>query len=196
MSTYTVNPSASATSSQSLDPSKSLLCAVLDDGRIALVRVIGRGNFCNSVPFKNFSLKMQESAGTRMIIDLQYCESMDSTFMGVLAGMCLTQMKSNAGRISVVNANEHCRRLLKNLGIIHLLDLRTGDVAEVQRAEDEDKFAPAKCPQGSRVEQICTMLEAHRELVRLDQKNEVQFQAVIEYLEKSLQEERDSKAPH
>lgn len=196
MSSYTANPSAPATSSQPADPSKSLLCAVLDDGRIALVRVVGRGNFGISIPFKNFALKMQERGGVKFVIDLQYCESMDSTFMGVLAGICLAQIKSNAGRVAVVNANEHCRRLLKNLGIIHLLDLRTGAVAEVQRAEDEDQFAPAKNSSGSKLEQICTMLEAHKELVRLDQKNEVQFQAVIEYLEKSLQEERDSKAPH
>lgn len=176
------------------DPAKSLLCAVLDNGDIALVRVVGRGNFSNSVPFKNFAAKLQATGkDLKFVIDLQNCDSMDSTFMGVLAGICLTQLKGGLNKVIVVNANDHCKRLLKNLGLTHLLELRTGPLAEVERAEDV--FAPAKETQANRIDQICMMLEAHKELVRLDSKNEVQFQAVIEYLEKSLQDEGGCPPP-
>lgn len=175
-------------SAENQDISRNLLCAVIDNGEIALVRVIGRGNFSSAVPFKNFaSLLQNKGADLKFILDLQQCESMDSTFMGVLAGICITQMKTGRGKVIVVNANDHCKRLLKNLGLTHLLDLRAGNIVEVERAEDQ--LAPAPAASVNRVEQICTTLEAHKELVRLDQQNEVKFQAVIEYLEKSLQEE-------
>ena len=168
------------------DPNRDLLCAVLDDGKIALVRVVGRGSFANSMALKRFAAHMQsQNKNFRFIVDLDLCESMDSTFMGVIAGIAITQIRAGGPRVTVVNPSQQCHKLLKNLGLEHLVDLRTGPVNEVGRAE----FRPAEATPASRAEQICLTLQAHKQLVDIDQKNEVRFQAVIEYLEKSLSEE-------
>lgn len=182
-----------STSPEEQDPSRSLLCAVIDGGEIALVRVVGRGNFGNSMALKRFAAQLhaQGKPGS-LIVDLSACDSMDSTFMGVLAGICITQMQSRAKAI-VLNANDHCRRLLKNLGLTHLVDMRAGQIAQAERAEAS--LAPARPVEASRLEQICLTLQAHKELVRLDEQNEIRFQAVIEYLEKSLDQSKSFDRP-
>lgn len=173
---------------QGHDPNNDLLCAVLDEGAIALVRLNGRGCFANSMGLKDFSTRLQErNRALTFIIDLANCESMDSTFMGVMAGIAITQIRNKAPKAIVLNANDHCIRLLKNLGVGQLVDIRRGSSEEVSRAEDQ--FRPTQNRELGRTEQICLTLQAHKQLVNLDKQNEVRFQAVIEYLEKSLTEE-------
>lgn len=171
------------------DPDKDLLCAVVAEDEIALVRVFGRGCFANSSSLKQFSAHVQKCFGQpKFIVDLHHCDSMDSTFMGVLAHIAVHQLRSRGPRTVVVNASDHCQRLLKNLGIGSIIDLRSGSIEEVEKAEDH--LRPAEPNTVSRAEQICLTLQAHKELVNLDSGNEVRFQAVIEYLEKSLEEEK------
>lgn len=178
----------STTTPPQQDPTKSLLCAVIDNGTIALVRVVGRGNFSNAMSLKQFAGHLQKPGKTlRFILDLDECEAMDSTFMGVLACISIIQQKDFGSKLIVVNANDHCRRLLKNLGLTHLVDMRSQPVEEVERAAGE--FHPAEQTEVSKLDQICLTLQAHKQLVRIDEQNEVRFQAVIEYLEKSLEEE-------
>lgn len=171
-----------------VDPSRTILCAVLDEGQIALVRVLGRGNFGNSLPLKKFAGHVSRlSNEQKFIVDLHECETMDSTFMGVLAGICINANQRPGSKVIVLNANDQCQRLLKNLGLTHLLELRAGTTGEVERAEAV--LRPVESVEANRVEKICLTLQAHKDLVKVDGKNDIQFQAVIEYLEKSLQAE-------
>jgi len=172
------------------DPNKSILCAVVDDGEIALVRVVGRGNFSNSVALKRFAAHVQKASDKKptFILDLGECEAMDSTFMGVLASIAIIQTQTFQNKVIVLNANDHCRRLLKNLGLSHLVEIRQGQLAEADRGAAS--LQPAAATNVSHLEQICMTLQAHKELVKLDEGNELRFCAVIEYLEKSLEEEK------
>lgn len=168
-------------------PQQSILCAMIDDGNFAVVRVIGRGCFNNSVALRDFLLRAErESPNHQPIIDLAECDAMDSTFMGLLAGSARTLMESGR-RMILVNVSQHCFKLLKNLGVSQLVDIRKDVPQSVSDAEHA--LEPAAIKEASRTEQICLTLQAHKQLVDLDEQNEVRFQAVIEYLEKSLEEE-------
>jgi anti-anti-sigma factor len=170
------------------EAARNLLCAVLDEGRFAIVRVIGRGNFSNSMALKNFAtLCYQRQPKAQLVIDLQQCDAMDSTFMGVVAGIAIANTRKGAPKIVVTNASDHCRRLLRNLGLASLLDFRA--VEDPHADQINAALAPATPVAPSRLEQICLTLQAHKELVAIDEQNGVRFQAVIEYLEKSLAEE-------
>lgn len=172
------------------DASRTILCAVLEEGRIGLVRVLGRGSFSNSLPLKRFSdhfISLRQE-GQKFVLDLHECETMDSTFMGVVAGICISLVQQDGGRVVAVNVNDHCQRLLKNLGLTHLLEIRSGGSKDLARGEK--KLAPPEeNGESDKLRQICLTLEAHKDLIKVDEQNEVRFQAVIEYLEKSLQEE-------
>lgn len=168
---------------------RGISCAVLDGGEIALVRISGRGCFSNSLAMKRFASHAQKrGADLKFIVDLKDCDSMDSTFMGVMAGIVIHHTQNKMPKVIVINAGDHCKKCLKNLGLLPLLDVRAGHVKELDRAEDA--LAPAPVAEPSRLDQICLTLQAHQQLVKLDEQNEVRFQAVIEYLEKSLEEEK------
>lgn len=179
---------AMKTPAEEVDLSRSLQCAVLDGGEIAVVRVLSRGNFNNSMPLKRFAQLVQsEGKVQRFVVDLQFCESMDSTFMGVLAGIAIAMYQKQKAKLVVFGASDHCKRLLKNLGLLPLVELKDGQMTELERSEGSLKSADsAAC---TRIEQIYLTLNAHKELCRIDSQNEMRFQAVIEYLEKSLNEE-------
>lgn len=171
-----------------------LSCAVLEAEKLAVIRLSGKGNFLTSVPLKKFSEHLQKTNKVNdLIVDLGGCETMDSTFMGVLASVGMVQIRRGARKLIIANANEHCRKLLKTLGIARLLE-----VHEPQESGDHQKILnkaagqlePMAQEALSHTDQICHTLEAHRTLVRADGENEIRFQSVIHYLEKSLETEK------
>lgn len=170
-----------------------ILCAVTPDTAIAVVRVRGKGSMQNAPALKQFADRLQgDGSSHRFIIDLQFCDALDSTFLGVLAAIALAQRKAGNGATTVINANDYCRRILNTMGLVHILELRDGPAKEqatVDAAASELVRAVAT-PTG-RVDQICLLLQAHRDLSELGEDNKVQFQSVIECLEKSLAAEKN-----
>lgn len=165
-----------------------LQVSLVDDGAIAVVRVVGRGSFQNCISLKRFAEQVQSDGGRhRFLVDLSQCETMDSTFMGVLASIAIGQTAAGAGKLVVLNCNAQTMRLLKTLGLVTMMDVRSGTAPELNRAEASLKATAT--PEVTRLEQLCMTLQAHRELIALDEKNEVRFQSVVKYLEDSLARE-------
>ena len=54
-----------------------------------VIRLDGRASFLNSACLRDFVSQMLKSGKTRFAIDFLRCTSMDSTFLGVLAGAAL-----------------------------------------------------------------------------------------------------------
>lgn len=170
------------------DPGKSLFCSVLEEEGIALVRVVGRGSFSNSLAFKNFTSYLgRKHPGIRIVIDFQNCEAVDSTFMGVLVGVVLAARHGNRPALTILNVNESCLKSLKQLGVLPLLEVCRIDEEELEKAGE--MLEPTPEAQASQRDQILLTLKAHRQLVEIDKENAPRFQGVIEYLEKSLEEE-------
>src|SRR5690606_28022450 len=91
---------------------KDIQVALIDDEHTAVVRVTGRGNFMNSVPLKKFADRLgSKGRPDRFIMDLADCETLDSTFMGVLASISLLQSRNGRNRLVVCNANDHIHKL-------------------------------------------------------------------------------------
>jgi len=187
-----MRPTDPQTSSEPLsDP--SIQCTTLSGSNVAIVRVVGRGTFLNSVPLAQFAEHLQAQSGDKhkFVVDLSECPTMDSTFMGTLAKITLRQMQLDNGKLTICNANDHNRRLLKTLGLSHVMDLRQKSLDELER--DDLELHPAEAPPVSRLERICHMIEAHEKLVDLETDNEVRFSNVLKYLRQSLEEEKQSR---
>lgn len=172
-----------------------VLCAVLPDEDIAVVRVVGRGNFANSMPLKSFTDHLhKEGRPQEFILDLSQCETLDSTFMGTVACISLNQSRGGRRKAIVLNASEHVRRLLKTLGLTALVEMRDSSPVDTQHIQKADgTWSHADGQDLSRLEQIVHTLEAHKTLVKIDEENEVRFQSVIHYLEQSL---KNAEAGH
>lgn len=187
-----MRPTDPQTASEPLsDP--SIQCTTLESAPVAIVRVVGRGTFLNSVPLAQFADHFQACPGDqhKFIVDLTECPTMDSTFMGTLAKITIRQTQQNNGKLIICNANDHNRRLLKTLGLSHVMDLRLKSPDEL--SQEPLQLHPAEAHPMSRLDRICHMIEAHENLVDLETENEIRFSNVLKYLRQSLEEEKDCR---
>ena len=114
-------------------PSPSLAVAVLE--KTAFIKIPGRANFTSSIEFKTIVGELRQRGFERFILDLRECVTMDSTFLGVLAGLALRnadgQECTTDGeklQLSLLNPNERIADLLENLGVVHLFAVMNEEV--------------------------------------------------------------------
>jgi anti-anti-sigma factor len=144
------------------------------------VRVEGRATHLNSHLLKQFVSSSIEQKRGPYQIDLSKCTYMDSTFLGMMAGIASRAMGHSLPPIKLVNPTERVRGMLENLGIIHLFEIVQGptDPAVVKKIEGKAVSAEEKTRD---------MLEAHQTLVSISKDNEVKFRDVIALLQEKMQ---------
>lgn len=181
-----------ATSAETQRQAQNLVqCAVLDDGDVAIVRLNGRGSFLNSMPFKQFADHLAKQNKPReFIVDLAECETMDSTFLGVLAAISIAQERGGRPRVVVLNASDHVVRLLRTLGLMRLVDTNAGASALTAARVADSSFSAAADGGATRDERASHALEAHKLLCEVEAENKARFQSVIQSLEESLKKEQ------
>ena len=87
-----------------------------------VVRIEGRASFLNSACLRDFISQMIKSGKTRFVIDFLRCTSMDSTFLGVLAGFALELRKlPQKGSLILTRMGQRNLELVRNLGLHKLL---------------------------------------------------------------------------
>ncbi len=171
----------------------SLFVALADHG--AIVKVNGRANVTSSVAFKRLISELRERGVNRFVLDLSDCVTMDSTFLGVLAGTALKLSETthplspktdasppSPSRLHLLNPNQRVSDLLDNLGVADLFCTVRCDVppapAEYQSAPEE--IHP------SRLEVVRTCLQAHQLLMDLNPENISKFKDVTQFLAEDL----------
>lgn len=149
-----------------------------------LVRIEGRASFQNSACLRDFINEMIQRGKTRFIIDFLHCASMDSTFLGVLAGaaIALRQRTNNNGSMILVRLGPRNLELVRNLGLHRLLTVDAGDFPMTFEHRD----AALICPDRTELENARLVLEAHENLVSADESNRAKFQDVLVFLKNRL----------
>lgn len=164
--------------------SPSLLAAIAD--QIALVKIVGRANFSLSVHFKALMLGLRGKGFKDFVLDLTECSTMDSTFLGVLAGLVLNPAESRPTPeticLQLLNPNQRVSDLLENLGVAHLFTMING------RNPVESALEPSPPPEvsASREEISRTCLEAHQLLMKVNPENIPKFKEVTQFLAEDL----------
>ena len=148
------------------------------------VQVQGKGSFQNSPGLKAFAREMIQRGHRHFAVDLADCPTMDSTFMGTLAGVALRLRDLGEGELRVVNPNMRNAELLMGLGLDQVLLLEREPV-RVPCATTADPMAPHQSIDKRAVTQ--TMLGAHEALCESDANNRARFKDVLEYLKEDLQ---------
>jgi len=172
----------------------TLQFAELPDG-IVIVKVIGKGTFATSYGLTKLADRICAKCGPgkyTFIIDLEQCESMDSTFMGALAAIALRQRQDCKRLLVIINPNKHTHKLLDTLGISRFVEIRGGESQTQVEQVPETAFKEEKAAAGNKVEMLLHMLETHKKLCEVDTGNEVRFQSVLKYLQESLDREQNS----
>ncbi|MDZ4401346.1 STAS domain-containing protein [Prosthecobacter sp.] len=158
-------------------------------GRVFWMRVDGRGTFQNSLQAKKALQRVITQGMTNLVVDLERCPMMDSTFLGMLTGAALNLRESGGGSLSVLNANQRNLQLLTSLGLDHILQLDvegnlwTDERKEACNALQHCGETSAEC----KAAQTEHVLSAHQALAEVSDANECRFHDVIEFLEKELE---------
>ena len=135
---------------------------------------------------------MDSSDCGEFVVDLDECPAMDSTFMGTLAGLAC-RLLERKGKLSVVGLSERNRDSLVDLGLDSILDLEEENGQSPWRNHLESIRGRLKAWGGGpkNVAAAEEVLEAHRKLCEIDERNVSKFEAVLEVLEKETGDATD-----
>lgn len=155
------------------------------DSDPVLVRIDGRACFQNSACLRDFISALLKQGKTRFVLDFQNCTTMDSTFLGVLAGAAIELKKSApGGSLVLARVGQRNLELIRNLGLHRLLTVDAGDFAMAFNTCD----TALQCANRTELENARLVLEAHENLVSVDEANRAKFQDVLAFLKNRVEQ--------
>ena len=158
--------------------------------QLACIRIIGRANFTSSVDFKALVDELRQKGCNCFVLDLSECVLMDSTFLGVLAGLGLKLTSGNGGPVrhgvELFNPSPRIIDLLDTLGVLHLFKITQGTITPAVPTQTLE-HTPAN---PSKAEVTRTCLEAHETLIALSPANAARFKDVAQFLAEGLKKSK------
>lgn len=154
--------------------------------RCACVKIQGRANFTSSPDFNALITRLRERGFTHFVLELSECTLMDSTFLGVLAGLGLKLPRAEGDPdgpgLDLRNASSRITELLENVGVLHLFKTSLGELTVPATPEAcGESSAPA-----SRAELARICLQAHEQLMAINPDNVARFKDVTKFLAEDL----------
>ena len=155
----------------------------------AFVKLPGRANFGTSVEFKTLINELRTRGVNHFVLDLGECVTMDSTFLGVLAGLALRNSDGKEIdadgqklKLDLLNPNARVADLLDNLGVVHLFNVLNQENPCTALFEP----VPNGGPTATKEEISRNCLEAHELLMRINPENVPKFKEVTLFLAEDL----------
>ena len=142
----------------------------------------------NTGPLRDFFSMMLAQGRTRLAVDFRNCMSVDSTFLGIVAGAALELADLDPpGEMILSSMGPRNGELVRNLGLDKIATIV--DSLEIQaRVGAETSLGTDRIDKDERVRMI---VEAHKKLVKCDEANAERFQDVIAFLQKRSGWDRD-----
>ena len=163
------------------------------NGPAVWVKVEGKGSFLNSGNFKEFTREMVNRGFREFVVDLENCATMDSTFMGTMAGVALRLKDLGHGRLHVVHCGERSRDLLTSLGLDQIFTIHANGSMAPQCELLTERERTNDDASGQKIDQKRTILDAHEALCDVVPENQSKFKDVLAYLREDLQHEAATK---
>jgi anti-anti-sigma regulatory factor len=160
------------------------------------IRCEGKGSFLNSPSLKAFGVERIAAGERCLVVDLEACTGMDSTFMGTLAGLATRLTAQDGGILQIAGAGDRNRHSLEDLGLDFLIQIEPEAAAwrtDVQAIRSQLKSSgPAHSQNG--LQKAMHVLEAHQVLAGANEKNQQSFSNVVTLLESEVEAKRKSSA--
>ena len=155
------------------------------------IRCTSRGSFVNSPALKAISEKYIARNGRLIVVDLEICPGVDSTFMGTLAGLA-RKMMAQGGFLQIATPTQRTRAAMESLGLDMLVEIDPsgaiwqGDMESRRTQLTQDSRQEATADKMNELERTRHVLEAHNTLRSMNHKNNETFGYVCETLEEDL----------
>jgi len=150
----------------------------------ASVRVVGRANFASSPGFQSAVEELIADHPSRLVLDLEQCQLMDSTFLGVLAGGAVKFHQSTPApaNIELSNPNTRVSGLIESLGLRELFTERTGPL----ELPPDVRAKRVATQSATKIQLKETSLAAHEQLMRMSEANKEKFAELTRTLKDDL----------
>ncbi len=155
------------------------------NGPLVCVKIGGRACFAAGPSFRTLTEELCQRGQTQFLFDLTDCQQMDSTLLGLLAGLAIKLARTSAPAaertVKLLNVNKRIAELLESVGVDHLFTILS-DVPLNAAALDA-----VRTDAGAGREALAeASLEAHRTLMELDPGNVPKFKDVAQFLAEDL----------
>jgi anti-sigma B factor antagonist len=148
----------------------------------AFVRVYGRATFKIGPSLKQFGVMAVERGCRRFIVEMNNCAGMDSTFMGILAGLATT-LKKIEGSVVLRNLSEKNLFLVNMLGLSHLVTIDNSTQPGSSMPANGHVLGHSD---GDKKQMTEAMIDAHEILIEAAPDNIIKFKDVLAYLKEDL----------
>jgi len=155
------------------------------DDRHFFLKLSGHLKYRGSADFDQFLETFSDYLKNRdVLIDLTGAEYLDSTNLGLLARIADRMLTEQGKKTTIISTNEEITKLLINIGfdeffiiINHPEEFQT-DLQKIPELQDKERSMAAM------------MLDAHRALMKISEKNRETFRDVVTLLEKEVEGEK------
>ena len=160
----------------------STLCVAVVEPT-AFIKVPGRANYATSIDLKNLVGELRQRGFSEFVLDLRECLTMDSTFLGVLAGLVLrnNHPEPAAPTIELLNPNNRVLDLIENLGVLSMFKVKIEETPATLLFEPTGDL-----PEPTKEEVTRNCLEAHRTLMKINPANVPKFKEVTQFMAEDL----------
>ncbi|MDX9957258.1 MAG: STAS domain-containing protein [Clostridia bacterium] len=154
-----------------------------ESGNIVYIRAIGHitANTCAELKTRVFGRLEAKPPVDAVYVDLEHCDYMDSTFMGLLVGFNKRFLRFAEKPITILKANDTCLKLLKTIGVSRLVSLSDENIKFPEPLENLNAVRKAEASM---------LLRAHEDLMELSEENARRFAALRSVLKQSVDEEQ------
>jgi anti-anti-sigma regulatory factor len=150
--------------------------------------VDGKGDFQNAVQVKKACQSAFGQGRKHLVVDLQACLGMDSTFMGTLTSLAIKSKGVEGGSMCVLNADAKNQNLLVTLGLDQVLEVDVeGKSWQIERKRVLHSLALCREQAAAgKEEQSKHVLECHQQLAEINEENRLKFKDVIQFIEQEI----------
>lgn len=149
-----------------------------------IIKIRGRAGFQNASPISLFLQTMLREGKLDFVFDLEQCSGMDSTFLGILAGIAIEVRKTRPrGHVVLCRLSTRNAELVRNLGLHRILTLDEEGTVELPEKPREVLDDTAS---SGEVEKARLALKAHENLIEVNESNRGRFQDVVSFLKSRI----------
>lgn len=152
------------------------------DAQLYFIKMSGNLRFTLGREFDNLlNMIFCDPDFQNIMIDLREAEYLDSTILGLLAKAANFMIKKFRKKALMLSVNENINCLLENIGLSEVFTI-------IDRGAAPESLKNLPETRRNEWEDALTILNAHRQLVSLNEKNRQAFKNVVELLEKETRE--------
>lgn len=148
---------------------------------IYIIKLVGNLTYTTSGDFDAFINRiLTEASFSNILVDLSETESLDSTNLGLLAKIGSYTLDTFQRKTSIISPKDEINRVLTSAGFDSVFTIIS------EAGNFSGTLTPISQTPHSDQETAQTILDAHRTLMNLNERNRVSFKNVVKFLEKEI----------